>query len=43
MVVQLSRFEQGAGAPMEAGRSKTPIIGTEQTGNGEEIKRWEAG
>ena len=43
IVVQLSRFEQGAWAPMEAVLSKTPIIVTDHTGTGEDIKRLDAG
>ena len=43
IVVQLSRFEQGAWAPMEGVLSKTPIIVTDHTGTGEDIKRLDAG
>ena len=43
IVVQLSRFEQGAWAPMEGVLSKTPIIVSDHTGTGEDIKRLDAG
>lgn len=43
IVVQLSRQEQGAWAPLEAVLCGTPIIVTEHTGTGEDIKRMDAG
>lgn len=43
IVVQLSRQEQGAWAPMEAVLCGTPIIVTSHTGTGEDIKRLDAG
>ncbi len=43
IVVQLSRFEQGAWAPLEGVLCKTPIIVTDHTGTGEDIKRLDAG
>jgi glycosyltransferase involved in cell wall biosynthesis len=43
IVVQLSRFEQGAWAPLEGVLCKTPIIVTADTGTGEDIKRLKAG
>ena len=43
IVVQLSRQEQGAWAPLEAVLCKTPIIVTSHTGTGEDIKRLNAG
>ena len=43
IVVQLSRQEQGAWAPLEAVLCETPIIVTSHTGTGEDIKRLDAG
>jgi glycosyltransferase involved in cell wall biosynthesis len=43
IVVQLSRFEQGAWAPLEGVLCKTPIIVTADTGTGEDVKRIKAG
>ena len=43
IVVQLSRQEQGAWAPLEAVLCKTPIVVTSHTGTGEDIKRINAG
>ena len=43
IVVQLSRFEQGAWAPLEGVLCKTPIIVTSNTGTGEDVKRIKAG
>ena len=43
IVVQLSRFEQGAWAPLEGVLCKTPIIVTSDTGTGEDVKRLNAG
>lgn len=43
IVVQLSRQEQGAWAPLEAVLCETPIVVTEHTGTGEDIKRMDAG
>ena len=43
IVVQLSRFEQGAWAPLEGVLCKTPIIVTSDTGTGEDVKRIDAG
>jgi len=43
IVVQLSRQEQGAWAPLEAVLCGTPIVVTEHTGTGEDIKRMDAG
>ncbi|MCK5092661.1 MAG: glycosyltransferase, partial [Gammaproteobacteria bacterium] len=43
IVVQLSRQEQGAWAPLEAVLCGTPIIVTSHTGTGEDIKRLDAG
>ena len=43
VVVQLSRFEQGAWAPLEGVLCKTPILVTDHTGTGEDIKRLDAG
>jgi len=43
IVVQLSRFEQGAWAPLEGVLCKTPIIVTADTGTGEDVKRINAG
>jgi glycosyltransferase involved in cell wall biosynthesis len=43
IVVQLSRFEQGAWAPLEGVLCKTPIIVTSSTGTGEDVKRLKAG
>ena len=43
IVVQLSRFEQGAWAPMEGVLCGTPIVVTSDTGTGEDVKRLKAG
>ena len=43
IVVQLSRQEQGAWAPLEAVLCGTPIVVTDHTGTGEDIKRLDAG
>ncbi len=43
IVVQLSRQEQGAWAPLEAVLCETPIVVTRHTGTGEDIKRLNAG
>ncbi len=43
VVVQLSRLEQGAWAPIEAVLCGTPIIVTANTGSGEDVKRLDAG
>lgn len=43
IVVQLSRQEQGAWAPLEAVLCETPIVVTDHTGTGEDIKRMDAG
>jgi len=43
IVVQLSRFEQGAWAPLEGVLCKTPIIVTADTGTGEDVQRINAG
>ena len=43
IVVQLSRQEQGAWAPLEAVLCETPIVVTKHTGTGEDIKRLNAG
>ena len=43
LVVQMSRHEQGAWAPFEAVLCGTPIIVTENTGAGEDVKRVKAG
>ena len=43
IVVQMSRQEQGAWAPFEAVLCGTPIIVTEDTGAGEDVKRVNAG
>ena len=43
IVVQLSRFEQGAWAPLEGVLCKTPIIVTRDTGTGEDVERIKAG
>jgi glycosyltransferase involved in cell wall biosynthesis len=43
IVVQLSRQEQGAWAPIEAVLCGTPIIVTSETGSGEDVKRLNAG
>ena len=39
----MSRFEQGAWAPLEGVLCKTPIIVTADTGTGEDVKRLNAG
>ena len=43
LVVQLSRFEQGAWAPMEGLLCGTPILVTRNTGAGEDVERLDAG
>ena len=43
IVVQLSRQEQGAWAPLEAVLCERPIVVTAHTGTGEDIKRLDAG
>lgn len=43
IVAQMSRQEQGAWAPFEAVLCETPIIVTEDTGAGEDVKRVDAG
>jgi len=43
IVVQLSRFEQGAWAPMEGVLCGTPIVVTAHTGTGEDVTRLKAG
>lgn len=43
IVVQLSRFEQGAWAPMEGVLCGTPIVVTAHTGTGEDVARLNAG
>ncbi len=43
VVAQLSRFEQGAWAPIEAVLCGTPIIVSSQTGAGEDVRRLNAG
>jgi glycosyltransferase involved in cell wall biosynthesis len=43
IVMQMSRQEQGAWAPFEAVLCGTPIIVTENTGAGEDVKRVKAG
>ena len=43
IVVQMSRHEQGAWAPFEAVLCGTPIIVSENTGAGEDVKRVNAG
>ncbi len=43
IVVQLSRFEQGAWAPMEGVLCGTPIVVTSETGTGEDVRRLDAG
>ncbi len=43
IVVQVSRQEQGAWAPFEAVLCKTPIVVTDHTGAGEDVKRIDAG
>ena len=43
IVVQLSRFEQGAWAPIEGLLCGTPILVTRDTGSGEDVKRLDAG
>ena len=43
VVVQLSRLEQGAWAPIEAVLCETPIIVTSNTGSGEDVKKLNAG
>ena len=43
IVVQVSRQEQGAWAPFEAVLCEVPIIVTDHTGAGEDVKRIDAG
>lgn len=43
IVAQMSRQEQGAWAPIEAVLCGTPIVVTEHTGSGEDVKRLDAG
>lgn len=43
LVVQLSRLEQGAWAPIEAVLCGTPILVTRGTGSGEDVKKLDAG
>ena len=43
LVVQLSRFEQGAWAPIEGLLCDTPILVTRNTGAGEDVQRLNAG
>jgi glycosyltransferase involved in cell wall biosynthesis len=43
IVVQMSRHEQGAWAPIEAVLCNTPIIVTRHTGAGEDVARMDAG
>ncbi len=43
VVIQTSRYEQGAWAPMEAVLCGTPIIVTGHTGAGEDVKKMNAG
>ncbi|MCK4792348.1 MAG: glycosyltransferase [Desulfobacteraceae bacterium] len=43
IVIQASRYEQGARAPLEAVLCGTPIIVTEHTGAGEEVREIDAG
>jgi len=43
VIVQTSRYEQGAWAPFEAVLCGTPIIVTKHTGAGEDVKRLDAG
>ena len=43
VVVQMSRHEQGAWAPIEAVLCNTPIIVTKHTGAGEDVARMDAG
>jgi glycosyltransferase involved in cell wall biosynthesis len=43
VVVQTSRYEQGAGVPIEAVLCNTPIIVNRDTGAGEEVRRMGAG
>ena len=43
LVVQLSRFEQGAWAPIEGLLCGTPILVTRNTGSGEDVQRLNAG
>jgi len=43
VVVQTSRHEQGAGAPIEAVLCDTPIIVSRDTGAGEDVRRMDAG
>jgi glycosyltransferase involved in cell wall biosynthesis len=41
--VQVSRYEQGAGAPFEAVLIGTPIILSDHSGSAEDAKRYDAG
>jgi len=43
LVVQLSRLEQGAWAPIESVLCGTPILVTRNTGSGEDVKKLDAG
>ena len=43
VVVQVSRYEEGAWAPLEATLCNRPIIVTSHTGAGEDVKRIDAG
>ena len=43
MVVQTSRYEQGAWAPIEAVLCGTPIIVSDNSGAGEDVRRMDAG
>ncbi len=43
LVIQTSRYEQGAWAPFEAVLCGTPIVVTEHTGAGEDVRRLDAG
>jgi glycosyltransferase involved in cell wall biosynthesis len=43
VVVQTSRYEQGAGVPFEAVLCGTPIIVSSHTGAGEDVRRLDAG
>jgi glycosyltransferase involved in cell wall biosynthesis len=43
IVVQMSRYEQGAWAPIEGVLSGTPIIVSEHTGAGEDVRKLKAG
>ncbi len=43
IVVQMSRYEQGAWAPIEGVLAGTPIVVSDHTGSGEDIRRLKAG